>query len=70
YNSTVGIATGFIATVTGLPGFSAFLIYAVAFISLFGFVLFRKIWRYQRTFRAVQSDYKTDKPPELTEFER
>ncbi|MGM0605337.1 MAG: PrsW family intramembrane metalloprotease, partial [Halobacteriota archaeon] len=33
YNSTVGIATGFIATVTGLPGFSAFLIYAVAFIS-------------------------------------
>ena len=56
YNSTVGIATGAIVTVTGLPSLAAFFIYVIAFMSLFGLVLMRKLWRYNRIHRKAHDD--------------
>ncbi|NUE01821.1 PrsW family intramembrane metalloprotease [Halorubraceae archaeon YAN] len=70
YNSTVGLGTGIIATYTGLPGLSAFVVYATLFISVFGAILFQKIWRYQRTFHEVHAEIDHDAEPELTEFDR
>ncbi|MFC4358232.1 PrsW family intramembrane metalloprotease [Halobium salinum] len=70
YNSTVGIASGLIEAVTGLPGFAAFLVYILLYDGLFGLLLLRKIRRYSRTYQEVH-DGRGDRDvrPEATEFE-
>jgi RsiW-degrading membrane proteinase PrsW (M82 family) len=56
YNSTVGIGSALIASLTGLPALAAFLIFIILFDGLFGLFLFRKIWRYRSVYRTVDAE--------------
>jgi RsiW-degrading membrane proteinase PrsW (M82 family) len=72
YNSTVGIASGIIQVVTGLPSLGAFFVWIVIFDGFFGLLLFRKIQRYQRVYRDAHHDRtvdETDLDAEMTEFD-
>ena len=53
YNSTVGIGSYVVTSITGLPGLGSFLVYVIIFDSVFGLFLLRKIWRYQRHYRET-----------------
>lgn len=55
YNSTVGIGSVAITSLTGLPPLAAFLIFIIAFDGLFGLYLFRKIWRYRSVYQTVDA---------------
>ncbi|SEO51543.1 Membrane proteinase PrsW, cleaves anti-sigma factor RsiW, M82 family [Halogranum amylolyticum] len=72
YNSTVGVASGAIAAITGLPGIVAFIVYIVVYDGFFALLLFRKIRRYTKAYRAAhESDRDVDRVvrSETTEFE-
>lgn len=72
YNSTVGIASDAIATITGLPGILAFIVYIVLYDGFFGLLLFRKIRRYKQAYRAAHEndrDVERVVRSETTEFE-
>ena len=53
YNATVGVGTGLIALVTGLPGIVAFFVFVVIYVGFFGYLLYRKIARYRRAYREA-----------------
>ncbi|MFW6320920.1 MAG: PrsW family intramembrane metalloprotease [Halohasta sp.] len=55
YNSTVGVGSFAIASLTGLPSLAAFLVFVIVFDGVFGLFLFRKIWRYRAEYRAVDA---------------
>jgi RsiW-degrading membrane proteinase PrsW (M82 family) len=72
YNSTVGVASGVLQSVTGLPSLGAFLVWVVIYDGFFGILLFRKIRRYQRAYNAAHEDRaveESDVHADLTEFE-
>jgi RsiW-degrading membrane proteinase PrsW (M82 family) len=59
YNATVGVGTGLIQAVTGLPQLSAFFIYALLYVGGFGYVLYRKIKQYRSAYRAARPGERT-----------
>ena len=72
YNTTVGIGTGLIGFATGLGQLPSFLLYVLLYDGVFGFVLFRKIRRYNRTYRTVHDDERAEESAyvsEPTEFD-
>jgi RsiW-degrading membrane proteinase PrsW (M82 family) len=60
YNSTVGVGSGLIAAVTGLPGILAFFAYVVLYDGFFGMLLVRKISRYNAAFHDVPDEELPD----------
>jgi RsiW-degrading membrane proteinase PrsW (M82 family) len=56
YNSTVGLGSGFIGAVTGLPGILAFFAYVIVYDGFFGMLLVRKINRYNAAFRDAPDE--------------
>lgn len=60
YNSTVGIASGLIQTVTGLPQLPAFFVYVLLYVGGFGYLLYRKIQQYNTAYRAAHSNETTE----------
>ncbi|MFB6303120.1 MAG: PrsW family intramembrane metalloprotease [Haloferacaceae archaeon] len=70
YNSTVGIGSGLVHLVTGLPSIVSFLVYVVVYDGLFGLLLFRKIRRYNAAYDETHGGGDRPMPePERTEFE-
>ncbi|MFA9516670.1 PrsW family intramembrane metalloprotease [Halopenitus sp. H-Gu1] len=69
YNSTVGLGTGLIGTMTGLGSIPSLIVYVLVFDGIFGFILLRKVWRYREIYRTVYAEIDGDADPELTEFE-
>jgi len=67
YNSTVGIGSLAIASVTGLPQLAAFFLFVILFDGVFGFYLLRKIWQYRAEYRAVDAAGRTTGSTELTD---
>ena len=55
YNTTVGIGSGLIQSVTGLPQLAAFFVYVALYVGGFGYLLYRKIQRYRRAYRSAHS---------------
>ncbi|MFB6233514.1 MAG: PrsW family intramembrane metalloprotease [Haloarculaceae archaeon] len=55
YNSTVGIGSGLIATVLGVPPLVGFLGYVLVYDTLWGLFLLRKIRRYTSTFNRLRT---------------
>jgi len=53
YNSTVGVGSFAIATVSGLPPLAAFFVFIIIFDGIFGLYLLRKIWHYRAVYRSV-----------------
>jgi len=52
YNSTVGIGSGLIQAVTGLPALVSSAIYILLYAGFFAYLLYRKIHRYRQTYKA------------------
>jgi RsiW-degrading membrane proteinase PrsW (M82 family) len=72
YNSTVGIGSGLIAAVTGLPPLAAFFAYVVLFDGVFGLYLLGKIKRYRDAYRRAHAEdtaHESTFRSEPTEFE-
>jgi RsiW-degrading membrane proteinase PrsW (M82 family) len=71
YNSTVGIGSAIIASVTGLGSLASFLAYVVIYDGIFGLFLLRKIRRYSEAYRQADTTGYGDKNvrSESTEFE-
>ncbi|MFC7204674.1 PrsW family intramembrane metalloprotease [Haloferax namakaokahaiae] len=71
YNSTVGIGSGIIASVTGIGGVGAFLLYVIIYDGIFGLYLIRKIQRYSNAYHEAhdQGPSAAAFGPEQTEFE-
>lgn len=71
YNSTVSIGPALIASVSPLDGFLSFVAYVVIYDGFFGFLLFRKIRKYGRAYRAMKSEEKSveEARPEGPELE-
>lgn len=55
YNATVGIASGLIQSVTGLPEFASFFVYILFYVGFFGFLLYRKIKQYRDAYLAAHA---------------
>jgi len=55
YNSTVGIGSFAIASVSGLPPLASFFIFVIIFDGIFGLYLLRKIWHYRAVYRSVEA---------------
>ena len=66
YNSTVGIGSFAIASVTGLPSLASFFLFVIIFDGIFGLYLLRKIWHYRSVYHAVDAGGRasaaTDRP--------
>ncbi|WP_372910403.1 PrsW family intramembrane metalloprotease [Salinigranum sp.] len=72
YNSTVGIGSGLITAVTGLPPLAAFFAYVVLFDGVFGLYLLGKIKRYRDAYRRAHAEdtaHESTFRSEPTEFE-
>jgi RsiW-degrading membrane proteinase PrsW (M82 family) len=72
YNSTVGIGSGLIIAVTGLPPLVAFFAYVLLFDGVFGLFLIGKIKRYRDAYRSAHRDGAAREEAfrsEQTEFE-
>ena len=54
YNATVGLGSGLIQSVTGLPVIAASFVYILLYAGLFGFLLYRKLDRYRDAYRAAR----------------
>ena len=54
YNATVGLGSGLIQSVTGLPVIAASFIYILLYAGLFGFLLYRKLDRYRDAYRTAR----------------
>ncbi|WP_256301856.1 PrsW family intramembrane metalloprotease [Haloarchaeobius salinus] len=53
YNTTVGIGSGLIQAVTGLPQLLAFFVFVVLYVGGFGYLLYRKIQQYTDAYQAA-----------------
>lgn len=60
YNATVGIASGLIQSVTGLPEFGAFFVYLVLYVGFFGYLLYRKIKRYRIAYLTAHANDRSE----------
>ncbi|MFB6160474.1 MAG: PrsW family glutamic-type intramembrane protease [Haloferacaceae archaeon] len=60
YNSTVGIGSGAVAALTGLPGMLAFFAYILVYDGVFGLLLVRKINRYNAAFHDAPDEELPD----------
>ncbi|WP_255198571.1 PrsW family intramembrane metalloprotease [Halorarius litoreus] len=69
YNTTVGIGSGLIQAVTGLPQLPAFFIYVVLYVGGFGYLLYRKIQQYNNAHQAAHSNETTESGEPVTDAE-
>jgi len=72
YNTTVGLGSAAIGIATGLSQLPSFLVYVLLYDGVFGFILFRKIRRYSRTYSEVHEEEEIEESAieaEITEFE-
>jgi len=60
YNATVGIGSGLIQAVTGLPQLTAFFVYVLLYVGGFGYLLYRKIKQYKNAYRTAHSNEHTE----------
>ncbi|MFC7187301.1 PrsW family intramembrane metalloprotease [Halorubrum yunnanense] len=60
YNATVGLGSGLIQAATGLPQLAAFFVYVVLYVGGFGYLLYRKIQRYNDAHGAAHASETTD----------
>lgn len=63
YNSTVGLGSVAISSITGLPQLGGFLIFVIIFDGIFGLYLFGKIWRYRRAYTASRGTAESGSQP-------
>ena len=56
YNATVGMGSGLIQSVTGIPEFASFFVYILLYVGFFGFLLYRKIKRYREAYLAAHAN--------------
>ena len=54
YNATVGLGSGLIQSVTGLPVIAASFVYILLYAGLLGFLLYRKLDRYRDAYRTAR----------------
>jgi RsiW-degrading membrane proteinase PrsW (M82 family) len=54
YNATVGVASGLIQSLMGIPGLAASFLYILLYVGAFGFLLVRKIERYRTAYRDAE----------------
>ncbi|MFD1600826.1 PrsW family intramembrane metalloprotease [Halobellus rarus] len=69
YNTTVGIGSGLIQAVTGLPQLPAFFVYVVLYVGGFGYLLYRKIQQYKNAHRAAHSNENTESEERVIDAE-
>jgi RsiW-degrading membrane proteinase PrsW (M82 family) len=71
YNTTAGIGAALIQLGTGLPTIVALLCYVVVYDGFWGFILFRKINRYRKAYRAARAPNQAvvEGRADRTEFE-
>jgi RsiW-degrading membrane proteinase PrsW (M82 family) len=70
YNFTIGPASGLLAELFPLAEFTAVVVYVVAFQSVVGYYLYRKIDRYRRAYDDFGAgNVETEHVPERTEFD-
>jgi len=71
YNVLVGIVPGIVGRLVGAPQLVLFFGFVVVYAGLFFYILYRKLRRYRRTYRAVRGDVENaaELEPELTEFD-
>lgn len=60
YNATVGIGSGLIQSVTGLPDLAASFVYILLYAGFFAYLLYRKIKQYQDAYRTVHATESDD----------
>jgi RsiW-degrading membrane proteinase PrsW (M82 family) len=73
YNTLVGPVPGVAAAVTGSSQLLMFFAFVILYDGLFGYILYRKLKRYRKTYRDVgagEERTEADITPERTEFER
>jgi len=73
YNTLVGPVPGVAAAVTGSSQLLMFFTFVILYDGLFGYILYRKLKRYRKTYRDVgagEERTEADITPERTEFER
>lgn len=56
YNSTVGIGSGLIQSVTGLPDLAASFVYILLYAGFFGYLLYRKLKEYRDAYGRARSN--------------
>ena len=69
YNTTVGIGSGLIQAVTGLPQLAAFFIYISLYVGGFGYLLYRKIQQYKNAYQAAHSNETNESEEPVIEAE-
>ncbi len=69
YNVLVGIVPGIAVALTGANTVVVLFGFVLAYDGLFGYVLYRKLDRYRRTYAAVSGEADRDIEPERTEFD-
>jgi RsiW-degrading membrane proteinase PrsW (M82 family) len=55
YNSTVGIGGAVIQFATGLPDLFASIVYIFLYAGFFGYILYRKLQRYQQAYHSAKT---------------
>jgi RsiW-degrading membrane proteinase PrsW (M82 family) len=61
YNSTVGVGSGVLQSITGLSTIGSFLGFVVVFDGFFGLLLLNKIRKYNGAFRSAPDDGALDR---------
>ena len=71
YNSTVGLGAAFFQAILGVPDIAAFFLFVVLYVSVFGYLLYRKLDRYRRAYQTYVDDEQVGiEQPEQTPLER
>jgi RsiW-degrading membrane proteinase PrsW (M82 family) len=60
YNATVGVGSGLIQSITGLPNIAAFFVYILLYVGGFSYLLYRKIERYRVAYRTARTNERAD----------
>jgi RsiW-degrading membrane proteinase PrsW (M82 family) len=55
YNATVGLGSGLIQSVTGLPDLAASFVYILLYAGFFGYLLYRKLRQYRNAYLTARS---------------
>jgi RsiW-degrading membrane proteinase PrsW (M82 family) len=69
YNTTIGIGSGLIQAVTGLSQLPAFFVYVLLYVGGFGYLLYRKIQRYNDAHQAAHSNGTTESEEPVNDVE-
>lgn len=69
YNATVGLGSGAIQAVTGLPQLPAFFVFVVVYVGGFGYLLYRKIHQYNEVYETAHSNERTERDEPVVDTE-